>query len=133
MTLVFCTDDNSGVAFNDRRQSRDSKLIDDLYQTFESVLIGEYSAPLFAGRPATLCADPVAQARERDAVFLEKTDTAALLDKADELVIYKWNRRYPADLYFTGDPAACGFSLSEESDFVGSSHEQITRQVWRRG
>ena len=130
MTIIFCIDESGGVAFNRRRQSRDSAVAADAIALVGTLKISEYSAPLFAGNSVETC-DPLSETE--GAVFLERTDAAPLLDRADTLVIYNWNRRYPADVRFTADPAACGFELCEETEFPGTSHEKITRQVWRRG
>ena len=48
MKLIVCIDDNGGVAFNHRRQSRDRFLIDDIIEGLrgEKIFIEEYSLPL---------------------------------------------------------------------------------------
>jgi hypothetical protein len=48
----------------------------------------------------------------------------------DEIIVYKWNRLYPADTYFYIDLK--NWSLTETVDFEGSSHEKITREIYRR-
>ena len=50
----------------------------------------------------------------------------------DELVIYRWNRRYPADRRLRFLPQERGMVLIERTEFAGYSHERITREIWRK-
>jgi len=43
------------------------------------------------------------------------------------LILYRWNRTYPADLYFT--LSLEGWTLERREEFAGSSHEKITKEV----
>ena len=49
MKIIVCLDDNGGMAFNRRRQSRDRVLIEDIAKTVGNarLYIDKYSAPLF--------------------------------------------------------------------------------------
>ena len=133
MTLIVCLDDNLGMMFNRRRQSRDRVLIAELMAHVgdRRLVVSPYSAPLFpADAPnVTVAKDPCAEAREEDFVFVEDADPAAAWDKVTEVLLYRWNRTYPADRYFTVDMA--GFRLAETTEFVGSSHDKITKEVWK--
>ena len=53
-------------------------------------------------------------------------------NKINTLVIYKWNRLYPSDLYFDIDLKNNSWQLINSEDFVGSSHEKITKETYRR-
>jgi hypothetical protein len=46
MTIILCLDDKNGLSFNNRRQSRDKILIEDIMQN-DNVYILERSACLF--------------------------------------------------------------------------------------
>lgn len=132
MTIVICADKKSGVLFNNRRQSRDSKLIENLVSFAEGrrLLASPYSEKLFANTDAhlTVCENFLDEAGKNDICFAEKEDIAPYLDGTDELVVYRWNRVYPADRFF--DPAELGFRLTEKSDFPGSSHDSIDREIY---
>ena len=52
-----------------------------------------------------------------------------VLQKAERIVLYRWNRAYPADVKFTMPK---GFTLKESREFAGSSHEKITREEYTR-
>ena len=53
-------------------------------------------------------------------------------DKINTLIIYKWNRIYPADLHFDINVNDVSWELIDSEEFNGSSHEKITREIYRR-
>ena len=63
------------------------------------------------------------------AYFMEFSYEEARLAAAETIVLYRWNRAYPADVKFTMPQ---GFALKESRDFAGSSHEKITREEYIR-
>lgn len=132
MRVALCLDDRQGMMFNHRRQSRDRVLIADLLADLQGrLLIKPYSAPLFNADDTriTLCESPMELAGKGDLCFIEDEGIAPYLSKISEIVIYRWNRHYPADLYFDYDMS--GYTLVRSDEFVGSSHERITKEVWR--
>ena len=48
----------------------------------------------------------------------------------EAVVLYKWNRVYPADQYFSKDLS--GWKMVETEEFAGSSHEKITKERYER-
>lgn len=131
ITAILCLDDDGGIAFNKRRQSRDRLLIDEICKSYDNIYIDEYSLPLFAGHESsvTVCGEPLAECADGGVCFIERTCPQEWLDEISRLVIYRWNRRYPADISFSLSDA-CGFKLNERREFVGSSHEKITKEVY---
>ena len=133
MTLVVCLDDGHGMMFNHRRQSRDRLLIADLLKTIGNsrLFVSPYSAPLFPPDSAAVLVadDPCAAAGEGDYAFVEDTDPAAAWHRVSSLIIYRWNRIYPADKHFTCD--LTGFHLTDASTFEGSSHDTINKEIWK--
>ena len=134
MKLIVCLDDNNGMMFNHRRQSRDRVLIADMisYVGDTPLWISPDSAPLFGEDCKSLLIDPqpAAAAGENDYCFVEDTPLPPDLGSVSELVIYRWNRHYPADRYFDLKPEAMGFQLIEQREFAGNSHEKITKEVY---
>ena len=59
---------------------------------------------------------------------MELRDPAPLLERAGRLVVYRWNRLYPADRRLSLPPA--GWRLLSQSDFPGHSHPRITKEVY---
>lgn len=128
MKLVACIDEKNGMLFNNRRQSRDKVLIENLLELCkgEALYTNTYSISLFPEGSAVVCSD--FDSLENGYVFAENFTVNE--EKIREIIIYKWNRVYPADTYFT--ISLDGWSLIEAVDFEGFSHEKITREIYRR-
>ena len=134
MIAVVCVDDRGGMLFNRRRQSQDRVLREDLLALAAGrpVWMNGYSVAQFgpaAGdlREAEDCLD---RAGPGELCFVETADPAPWLERMEGLVLYRWNRRYPADLYCT--VPLDRFVLDSRAEFAGSSHDVITREVYRR-
>lgn len=129
MILAFCVDDQGGLAFNHRRQSRDRALVADLLAAagVRPVFCLPYSAGLFDPGTVTVTDDPGAVSAD-GILFLENADPAAYIPHAEKLILYHWNRLYPADLTLNGTPVQWGYRLQDTTDFAGTSHEKITRE-----
>ena len=128
MRVIVCLDDRDGVRFNGRRQSRDRAVVADILATTVGPLrMTADTATLFAeaAERVQISASPLTDAAAGDTCVLE---TAFLPDAAvEELVVYRWNRVYPADEY-VNLPAARRLIAREE--WAGFSHERITKEVW---
>lgn len=134
MKLIVCIDENNGMMFNYRRQSRDRILIADLCEQVGSqkLYISAYSEPLFKDIKVnyTVSSSPLLDAEDEAYCFIEDLPLSPLFDRVDEVILYHWNRYYPADVYF--DASLDGFTLVDTHEFVGSSHEKITKECWRK-
>lgn len=134
MTVFVCLDGADGVLFHRRRQSRDAAVIWDICASVGSgrLLIGPYSEALFASASCnvTVCEDPLAAAGQEDSSFLEYPPATGW-DKVTTLVVYRWNRAYPADAFF-GQNYRSELQLTQTVDFSGTSHEIITKEVYVR-
>ena len=135
ITAVICLDDGLGLSFFGKRQSRDRLLIAELTAWSEGkrLFVRPMSAPLFEGhREVLIDEDPLAACGEGEICFLEALSPAPHLSRIGRLVIYRWNRLYPSDLRFGQDPTALGFRLVLQTEFQGSSHEKITKEVFEK-
>ena len=86
-----------------------------------------YSAGLFDPGAVTVVDAPGAVSAD-GILFLENADPAAYIPHAEELLLYRWNRLYPADLTLNGTPVQWGYRLQDATDFAGTSHEKITKE-----
>ena len=133
ITAAVCIDDKGGMLFNKRRQSRDRVLIDDLCKSAERVIALPFSAILFEGRDnALICDEPLSAATDGDVIFIENLPVSSIASEVKKIVIYKWNRVYPADMKIDFSPTENGFKLIESYEFEGSSHEKITKEIYER-
>ena len=129
MTLYICLDDRNGLKFNNRRQSRDSAVLEDIRrQMTGSLLIGSYSEKLIREGEIPYVLPP----ETAEDFFAEDIPSDEILGKTSKLVIYRWNRHYPSDVRWEPDLAGMGFILTETTEFAGTSHEKITREVYER-
>lgn len=129
MTLYICLDDRNGLQFNKRRQSRDAAVLEDIRSRLEGpLLIHPFSEKLIRQAEIPYVLPPEAAGD----LFLEEVPSEEILALTKKLVIYRWNRHYPADVRWEPDFAALGFVLKEAVDFPGTSHEKITREVYER-
>ena len=131
---AICIDDQGGMLFNNRRQSRDRLLLANLLEAAKDkpLFIHPYSAPLFGDAEVTVSEDPLADCPDGGVCFLEKNQPAPHIYDIGVLILYKWNTVYPCDVRLDLDPRRAGFVLREKSDFVGSSHDRITKEVYKK-
>ena len=128
MKLIICLDDNNGMMFNKRRQSRDRVLVENVLEFCkgEKLYTNEYSAKLFPENTVEMfeSIDNI----EDGYCFAENFTVNE--EYVEEIIVYKWNRLYPADTYFNIEPEK--WNLVETVEFEGSSHEKITRERYVR-
>ncbi len=131
MKIIVCVDNSFGMTFNNRRQSRDKVLIDDIIDTVKDgrLFMSEYSLPLFEGEKVFADEDYLEKAGENDYCFVEREDISDFGDEINEIILYKWNRDYPSDFKFDFD--FDDFTLVMSEDFTGNAHEKITKEVYR--
>ena len=134
MNIIVCLDDNKGMLFNNRRQSRDKAVLSDVFNEIqgEKLYIMPFSEKLMAEYcdKVTLCEDASAL-QGGQWFFCENVDLTSFADKIEKLVVYKWNRVYPADFNCNLDFSL--FNLKSEIEFEGNSHPVITKQTFAKG
>ena len=135
LTVAITVDERMGIAFNNRRQSRDKALIEDLCRsTKKEIYVSPYSAPLFNdfNDRIIIINDPIVNCPDDGFCFIELTDISSHIGDISELLIYNWNRHYPSDVKANIDVNAASFIISEQYEFIGSSHELITKSIFKR-
>lgn len=132
MTIYVCLDDRNGMLFNRRRQSRDAAVLADIQASIPGVLtIDPFSEKLIRSAQIPYVLAPEAPSPDAH-FFLENRPAAQTVPLASEIVIYRWNRHYPADTHWDAALADYGFALRETREFRGKSHEKITKEVYRK-
>lgn len=159
MRIIVCVDNRMGVCFNGRRVSRDRVVSGDILEmTRGNVLwMAPGADKLFTEvlkAKEEECQEPgswkkiqdtgrledekkwkidrnfLEKAEEKDFCFVEGENLAGYEGKITEIVLYKWNRDYPADLFFKVDLSK--WRPEERKEFSGYSHEKITREIYNR-
>ena len=125
MTLILWTGKNGELLFNRRRCSRDSAVINDILTMYTpgELYVSAYSAPLFPG------ARVISHIKEAEVLFLEDLPLSPALTQAKRLIVYRFDRVYPADIRLHIPEE---FHLKQTTEFSGSSHHKITREVYEK-
>ena len=131
MTIIVCVDDDGGMLFNHRRQSQDAllrKRVLDL-TAGKSLWMNAYSAGQFEPCPQLhIAEDFLQQAGAEDPCFVEDADLLPCVSRIRQLILYRWNRRYPSDRRFPLD--LTGWTLLRSAYFAGHSHPVITEEIY---
>lgn len=157
MRLIVCVDDGMGMMFNKRRQSKDARVREDMLAMLpegKKLFVTPYTARQFLPeeqeRLGVLTEEvstgiifkqgelpemgerlDKATLPEAGAFFFaEDTDVTGLEQAAEQVVLYRWNRAYPSDVKFTFDLS--GYEMISCEDFVGNSHPEMKKEVYRR-
>ena len=134
MLVALCIDNRGGMLFNHRRLSRDRAQLEDLRQRCggKPLFIAPFSEKLFSqwGGEVTVSEHFLEEAGGGELCFVEDRSLRAVEESIEGLLLYRWNRDYPADLFF--DLNLAPFTLRERREFPGSSHETITLEIYER-
>ena len=60
--------------------------------------------------------------------FVEDRSVKPYETRIEQVILYRWNRAYPADLYW--DLPLDGWTLERREEFPGYSHKIITKEVY---
>ena len=133
MKLIAVIDDNYGMMFNNRRQSKDSVLIDRIADMSKEnkLWVSMYSKALFPNSDNLVLSQNFWQADKDDYCFIEDNTISFPEEHIDMIYLYKWNREYPSDIKFP-EGLLKDFVLLSTDEFQGSSHDKITEEIYRR-
>lgn len=135
MNIIVCIDDEYGMLFNHRRQSRDRLLRERILMLTKGkkLWMNLYSAKQFEEECAEnmfVDEDFLHNAGNGDYCFVETEDITKYVSKIEKIVLYRWNRRYPSDFKFALD--LYDWTMESTFEFAGSSHEKITEDIYRK-
>lgn len=136
MNVIVCLDDQNGMMFNHRRQSRDQEVIKDIISTCQekSLYVSEYSYSLFKNLVEDniiVQSEPLAKAEMGSYCFIEEYQLLPYESQIEKLIIYKWNRKYPTDMRLDLQLEDTWQKISS-CDFKGFSHEKVTKEIYTR-
>ncbi len=136
MKLIVCVDDRMGVMFNKRRQSKDAKVREDMLAMLkegQKLFVSPYTAKQFLPEEQEslyISEDFLLEAGEEDICFVEEKEVSEVADKIECIILYRWNRHYPSDRYFTLDLSE--YELISSLDFVGNSHLEMLKELYQK-
>ena len=135
MIIIICLDKNNGMFFNNRRQSKDFKIIEKIIDIVngKKLRISPYSYPLFENYKdkinLEIGQDFLKKAVSGEFCFVENQDIRPYERLAERIIVFKWNRVYPADMLFDQSIIEKRRLLYSE-DFAGNSHDRIIVEVY---
>lgn len=134
MKLIFTIDENNGMLFLGKRQSKDKALrqkIADITKGYK-LWMSVYSKSQFENFTNIIVDDDyMEKAGPEDFCFVE--DKPFCLEGVDTVVLCHWNRSYQATEKFDVDLIKEGFLKTDTQDIIGTSHDRITIEVYKRG
>lgn len=131
MQVIITVETRNGMLFNHRRVSRDQKVSERIlaYCKEKKLWMNEYSAKLFENNPQICVSETFLE--QKDAIcFVEDQDVTPYLPEIDTIILFHWNRDYPADFFFTVDLSE--WNRIHQEEFAGKSHEKITMEVYKK-
>ena len=132
MKIIVCVDNSMGLAFGGKRQSQDRIVRQKILSIVgkNRLFMSEYSAKQFENADSIFIDnDFISKVTSDDFVFIENIKISE--QYADEIYLFRWNRNYPADVFFDID-LSNNFKIIKAEDFEGFSHEKITLEVYKR-
>ena len=136
MILITCVDQKNGVAFHGRRQTSDAAVFRDIFKAADNDMYGvevlEYTQPLwdaFVRAEALPSWHPAFEA-ESGAIFTELNDCEGYELYYPTVILYRWDKVYPADVILKLDLTK--YHLVEIYEFQGTSHEKVRRETYER-
>ena len=117
MTIIVCIDSNSGLMFNHRRQSKDKIVCNRILEIVKGsrLWMNAYSAQIFDDYEQ-ICIDEdfLQKAMPEDFCFIENNAIAPFEQQVNKIILFNWNRTYPADMYLDISPVNfLGYHIKE--------------------
>lgn len=125
MTVIICVDNNGGILFNGKRQSKDrifrKYLLDIVEKKNSRIAMSPYTYSQFKEDKRKELTDVKEEfSFDEDYIFLERA-IPILWEKVNNLILCCWNRDYPADEYFNL-PIGVECILQKTEEIVSDSH-----------
>lgn len=108
MIVIVCLDDKKGMMFNHRRQSRDQAVTDRIQKicTGKKLWMNQYSDKLYGSlekMDIVVENNFLSLAGSGEICLVESDRLMRFIEKIEQIIIYRWNRTYPADVYLDLD------------------------------
>ena len=135
MIVIVCVDNNLGMMFNNRRQSRDIEVVKKIIEFTKgsSLWMNKYSYELFEELDCNrinIDSGFLSETANGEYCFVENIDLESYEKWVEKIIVFRWNTVYPSDHELDIDLGS--WQLLESSEFVGKSHEKITMEVYSK-
>lgn len=124
-----------GLMFNGRRQSQDGMLRERMIQLSakSKLWMNRYSENQFKENDVShinVSDYFLNEAVKGEYCFVENRKVKDYEPSVEIIILYKWNTTYPSDMNFDIDLS--NWNCIRSTDFIGSSHEKITEEIYTR-
>ena len=134
MKIFVCLDENGGMLFNKRRQSSDRVVREDMLRTVgeNPLYVNSYTAKQFTEEETgRIVMDDNCLINRKDGyIFVENVTVSEYVSEIEEIIVYRWKRKYPADFFFDLDLNSADWKLTLSEEFAGHSHEVIGKEIY---
>lgn len=135
MIVIVCVDDNLGMMFNNRRQSRDIEVVKKIVELSKnsSLWMNKYSYELFEEldcNKINVDGGFLSETANEEYCFVENVDLEPYEKWVEKIIVFRWNTVYPSDRELDIDLKS--WELIESSEFLGKSHEKITMEIYSK-
>lgn len=132
MILIAAVEDRMGMSFNHRRISQDKVVSQKILDITDGKVLwmNPYSSKLFGlDHPQiNIAEDFLREAAMGEYCFTETVNPAEAEKWTEQIILFRWNRKYPADTHFSIDLNQ--WEMVSSKDFPGTSHDKITMEVY---
>lgn len=130
ITIIACVDNRMGLLFNGRRLSRDRAVREKIMSIIPNeIIMTPYSANQFENKYQEKITQTSEFTFQKDNYYFIEANEMIPWEKVDTLLLFQWNRNYPADTFLL-IPKGQTFVMKSSEDFDGSSHF-ITMEVYQ--
>lgn len=128
-TVAICIDKRNGRMFYGKRTSTDEEVRHRLLSMPDKLYVDEYTAKQFTDNDnkEKLVITEHPESIDDGMAFLEKQDIPG---DADRIIIFRWDKRYPADKFF--DFRFDGWRKIKKDEFPGHAHEKVEMEIWEK-
>lgn len=129
MHLIVCVDDRYGMSFCGRRLSRDRAVSTHILNLTSGNTLWMHPSSKLLFPESDVKTDPafLDKAAEGDYCFAETITLPPAMENLESVILYHWNRAYPATIKFPRELLK-DMHLAHSEDFPGNSHDTITME-----
>ena len=127
--VALCIDKENGMLFYDKRQSSDREVRKMICSMTDKIYVDEYTALQFVEPylKEQLVVVEHPEAIKKGLAFIERSE---IPEDADMIVIFKWDKKYPATTLFNF--RLDGYRKVRKKKFRGFAHEKIEMSVYEK-
>lgn len=136
MIVIVCLDKDNGMLFHNRRQSRDREVGEKIRKICKGkkLWMNHYSSRLYGQMESvetTISDHFMWEAGSGEFCLVESDKLKQFEEKMEALIVFRWDRKYPADVYL--DLELYSWKLTGTKEFSGYSHGKITEEIYVKG